>query len=175
MPRNIFIVIIPLMMLLTSCGGGDGVIPAPTFNTVGSYNNIPHDFTLIYDIREENASPPYRMVLSLACSGTLSYELYEDVGTSVDKTFENAVMTQDDILELYNSIISDGYFSMDALYTTTNLAIPVEVIEIYAKSTDFRVEYHPCPNDSNPPPVPGEFRKIIEKFMELASVYLENI
>jgi len=175
MIAGLFVIAMFAMLIMASCGSGDGVIPAPTFKTVNSYNNIPSDFALIYEIRDENASLPYRQVLAVDKSGTLRFELYEDTGTSVDKTFENAAVSENDMLAFYNLIITNGYFSMDALYTTCNLTIPIEVIEVYGKSTDFRVEYHPCPQDCTAPPVPSGFIKIIENFMNMASDYLEII
>ena len=176
MKRNVLIALLPVLMLLTSCGTSDGgFIAPPTFKTVSSYDRIPNDFTLLYDIRDEYASPPYRMVVAVGYSGTLTLELYEEVGSSMDKTFENSVMSHDDVLDLYNFAISNGYFHMDELYTTDDLSTPVESIEIYAKSTDIRVEHHACPFDDNEPPLPPEFRTIIDKFLDLASDYLENV
>ncbi len=175
MITGIFVIAMYAMLILASCGSSDGIIPAPTFKTVNSYNDIPSDFALIYEIRDEHVAPPYRQVLAVDKSGTLRFELYEDTGTSVDKTFENATISENDMLAFYNLIITNGYFTMDALYTTCNLTIPIEVIEVYGKSTDFRVEYHPCPQDCTAPSVPSGFIKIIEKFMEIASEYLESI
>lgn len=172
---GMFVIAMFAMLIMASCGSDSGIIPAPTFKTVNSYNNIPSDFALIYEIRDENASPPYRLVLAIDKSGALRFELYEDTSASVDKTFENAAVSENDMLSLYNMIITNGYFSMDALYTTSNLTIPIEVIEVYGKSTDFRVEYHACPQNNTTPPVPNEFRKIIENFKNLASDYLESI
>lgn len=176
MKRNMLIALLPLLMLLTSCGSSDtGYIAPPTFKTVNSYTGIPHDFTLIYDIRDEFASPPYRMVVALGYSGIVSLELYEEIGATIVKTFENSMMSNDEVLALYNFAVTNGYFLMDPLYTTDIVTTPIESIEVYAKSTDIRVEYHACPFDDNEPPLPAEFRKIIEEFLNTASNYLDNI
>jgi outer membrane lipoprotein-sorting protein len=175
--RNILIILFFLSfpVIVSGCGGGNPVIPPVTFEQVQSYSQIPSDFTLTYDIRDERAVQPYRMIITITKSGTLFFEKNTAVGQSFDKITESATVSEDEILLLYNFLVSHNYFSMLDLYVIRSPFIPIEVIESTARSTVKRVEYHTCPECTTPEAAPVEFRQIIDYMLQLASSYLNSI
>ena len=141
--------------------------PGPSFNTVASFASIPNDFELTYEIRDEFAKPAYRIVLAIDKNLDLSYEMYEENNGKIDKTESSIKLTQQKVLELYNLLVSNNYFMMSGLYTT-KAAVPVEYVSVTAKSTDFRVEYHTCPDGQEVVPLPAGFSDIVTFILVLS-------
>lgn len=157
-----FLIFIIGMFLTVSCssGGETVIIAGPSFNTAASFDSIPNDFFVTYEIRDENAMPPYRISMTITKNLALSYLKYEDNHGIVDKTAWSIYLTHEQVLELYNLLVANNYFSMNGLYTT-KIAVPIEFVSVTAKSTDFRVEYHTCPDGQNVALLPDGFHDII--------------
>ncbi|MBU1022905.1 hypothetical protein KKB99_01360 [bacterium] len=158
---GILLIIFGLFQLASCSSGGETVIiEGPSFNTASSYSSIPNDFNVTYEIRDENMLPPYRIIMTVGKNLELSYEKFEDISGTVDKTEWSIILTEEQVLELYNLLVSNGFFTMDGLYTTKT-TVPVEFVSVTAKTTDFRVEYHTCPDGFEVVPLPGGFIDII--------------
>ena len=170
--------IFPLLFLSLSsvaCSGGNTpVTPLPEFTQVSSYDQVPQDFSVTYEIRDEFFDPPYRQVLAFTKNGELTFEQTWVEGDGYNRTTEYGMIPPDEILTFYNFMVAKGYFNMNGLYTVPTPVVPIETIETTAKSTEKRVEYHTCPTATNPEPLPKEFIEIVNRIKHLASEYIDQ-
>lgn len=172
---NLLLAILILIFLSSCSDSGDPIIPGPEFNQVSSYNEIPHDFVLTYDIRDEFAQPPYRLILTFERNGDLTYEKTISKNHTYDRVTEMAKLGEDDVLALYNYIISKGYFDLKPIYPICTSIVPVEMIEAYAKATTTRVQHQTCMSCNKSEYPPPEFRQIIDYLKQVASDLLHNM
>jgi len=169
--------IIGFLCLIAGCGGGGGggpVTPSDEITQVGTYDEIPDDFSLIYDFRDQNAQPPYRLVLTFLKSGSINYEKYVVSGSGFTSDTEDSLLIPNDVLLLYNYMVSKGFFALENLYMTPDQSKPITNIDITTKSKEMMVEYHPC-QDCTVDDLPPVFNEITAYILNMAAKYLDKM